>query len=39
MADATGPMWLRRILWFIGLWLAGAATVATVGYVIRSWLL
>jgi hypothetical protein len=39
MADAAGPMWWRRILWFIGLWLAGVATVAAVGYVIRSWLL
>ena len=39
MADAAGPMWLRRILWFIGLWLAGVATVAAVGYLIRSWLL
>ena len=39
MADAAEPMWWRRILWFIGLWLAGVATVAAVGYVIRSWLL
>ena len=39
MADAVGPMWWRRILWFIGLWLAGVATVAAVGYLIRSWLL
>jgi hypothetical protein len=39
MADAVGSMWLRRILWFIGLWLAGVGAVAAVGYLIRSWLL
>jgi hypothetical protein len=37
MTDAAGPVW-RRILWFIGLWLAGVGTVAAVSYLIR-WLL
>lgn len=26
---------LRRALWFVGLWLAGVATVAAVGLIIR----
>lgn len=26
---------LRKALWFVGLWLAGLATVAAVGLVIR----
>jgi hypothetical protein len=35
---APGPLW-RRLLWFVGLWAAGVAAVAAVGYVIRLWLL
>lgn len=34
---AAGPLW-QRLLWFAGLWLAGVATVAAVGLVIRFWL-
>jgi hypothetical protein len=30
-------LWLR-LLWFIGLWTAGVAAVAAVGYIIRVWL-
>lgn len=26
---------MRRLLWFVGLWLAGVATVAVVAYAIR----
>ncbi len=26
---------LRRALWFVGLWLAGVATVTAVGLIIR----
>lgn len=26
---------LRRLAWFIGLWLAGVATLAAVGFVIK----
>jgi hypothetical protein len=26
---------LRRVLWFVGLWLAGVATVTAVGLIIR----
>jgi len=37
-ADAPGPLW-RRLVWFVGLWIAGVATVAAVGYAIRLWLL
>ena len=29
------PERLRRILWFVGLWLAGLATISVVAYVIR----
>ncbi len=28
----------RQWLWFVSLWLAGAATVAVLGYGIRWWL-
>ena len=26
----------RRVLWFVGLWIAGVAAVATLAWVIRS---
>lgn len=29
----------RRLAWFVGLWAAGVATVATVGWLIRLWLI
>jgi len=35
--EIPSPLWLR-LLWFAGLWVAGVATVATVGYIIRIWL-
>jgi hypothetical protein len=28
----------RRLLWFVGLWAAGVATVGAVAYAIRFWL-
>lgn len=28
----------RRLLWFVGLWAAGVATVGTVAFIIRLWL-
>ncbi|UAJ09568.1 DUF2474 domain-containing protein [Polymorphobacter megasporae] len=28
----------KRLAWFVGLWVAGVATVAAVGLVIRLWL-
>ena len=28
----------RRLAWFVGLWAAGVATVASVAYAIRFWL-
>jgi hypothetical protein len=37
MAETAGPLW-KRLLWFLGLWLAGVAVVAAVGAVIR-WVL
>jgi hypothetical protein len=37
-APGTAPLW-RRLVWFAGLWLAGVATVAAVGYLIRLFLL
>jgi len=36
--ETPGPVW-QRLLWFVGLWAAGVATVAAVGYAIRWWLL
>lgn len=33
-----GPLW-QRLLWFVGLWLAGLATVSIVAYGIRLWIL
>ena len=38
MAEEAGPLW-QRLLWFIGLWLAGFCAVAAVGAIIRWWLL
>lgn len=37
MKDAPGPVW-QRLLWFIVLWSAGVACVASVGLVVRWWL-
>ena len=31
------PLW-QRLLWFVGLWAGGVATVAIVGYGIRLWI-
>jgi hypothetical protein len=28
----------RRLVWFVGLWAAGVATVGAVAYAIRFWL-
>lgn len=33
------PSWLSRAAWFIGLWLAGVATVSAVSYGIRLWIM
>ena len=30
------PEWGRRLLWFVGLWAAGVATISLVGLVIRA---
>lgn len=30
------PEGLRRILWFVGLWLAGVATISVVAFAIRA---
>lgn len=29
----------RRLAWFVGLWIAGVATVGAVSLVLRTWLL
>ena len=29
------PLYARRLLWFVGLWLSGVLTVASVGYAIK----
>ncbi len=31
-------VWPRRLAWFVGLWAAGVAAVAAVGFLIRLWL-
>ncbi|MBI1621238.1 DUF2474 domain-containing protein [Aquamicrobium zhengzhouense] len=36
--SAPGPVW-QRLLWFVLLWAGGVACVATVGYIIRLWLM
>ena len=28
----------KRLLWFVGLWVAGVATVGAVSLIIRAWL-
>lgn len=39
-ADDTQPRsWVSKIAWFIGLWLAGVATVAAISYGIRLWIM
>ena len=35
--EAEGPLW-RRLAWFVGLWLAGVATVGAVAWVLRLWI-
>lgn len=29
---------LKRLAWFVGLWVAGVATVGAVGMIIKLWL-
>lgn len=29
-------IWLRRIGWFVGLWVAGAVAVVVLSYIIRA---
>jgi hypothetical protein len=38
MADRSDG-WPRRLLWFVGLWAAGVATVGLVGLALRAWLI
>lgn len=33
--DAPVPLW-KRLVWFVGLWAAGVATVGAVAMLIRS---
>jgi len=33
----ASALW-QRLVWFVGLWLAGVASVAALGYIIRLWL-
>ena len=39
MADRSELRLWVRLLWFVGLWLAGVAAVGLVGVVIRSFLM
>ncbi len=34
----AGPPLRRRLLWFVGLWAAGVASVGAVAWLIRLWL-
>lgn len=34
----TEPPLGRKLVWFVGLWLAGVVTVTLVGLVIKFWL-
>lgn len=34
MPIITRPFW-QRLLWFVGLWAAGVASLAAVGYAIK----
>lgn len=34
----AAPLW-RRLLWFVGLWLAGVTMVVSFSYLMRWWLL
>ena len=34
----TEPLW-KRLLWFVGLWIAGVLAVSGVAMVIRVWLI
>jgi hypothetical protein len=37
--SATLPgRWWKRIAWFVALWAAGVATLATFAYLIRWWI-
>jgi hypothetical protein len=38
MPDAPGSL-VRRLAWFVGLWLASVLAVAAVAYGLRLWLL
>jgi hypothetical protein len=38
MSGAPGPL-VRRLAWFVGLWLASVLAVAAVAYGLRLWLL
>lgn len=32
------PERLRKLVWFVGLWMAGVAAVGTVSLILRLWL-
>ena len=34
----TQPSPAKRVLWFVGLWLAGVGSVAMVALIIRLWM-
>jgi hypothetical protein len=38
MREARTPPLRVRLLWFVGLWLAGVVVVSAVAYGIRLWL-
>jgi len=34
---ASSPLW-KRLAWFVGLWVAGVATVGLVAFILRWWI-
>ncbi|MDQ0463289.1 hypothetical protein QO010_001037 [Caulobacter ginsengisoli] len=38
MPPSPAPRWASRLLWFVGLWLAGVCTVGAVSLLIRAWI-
>jgi hypothetical protein len=38
MPDQSSPPLAKRLIWFVGLWLAGVSSVALLSLVLHVWL-